>query len=108
LSPPPDTHKFKKLQRASGFTAVEVFRKYLWYALRERKFDADAVSDMVALKGALGLGDGEVAEALRERAQRIYDKYGASDVGGVGEGAFEMCWCLWRVWAGGRASACGR
>ncbi|GBF89464.1 hypothetical protein Rsub_02036 [Raphidocelis subcapitata] len=66
----------KRLQRASGFTPVEVFRKYLWYVLRERRFDPDAVSDMVALKGALGLGDGEVAEALRERAQRIYDKYG--------------------------------
>ncbi|KIZ03552.1 hypothetical protein MNEG_4405 [Monoraphidium neglectum] len=66
----------KRLQRGSGFTPVEVFRKYLWYVLRERKFGPDAVADMVALKGALGLGDAEVAEALRERAQRIYDKYG--------------------------------
>lgn len=66
----------QRLQRASGFTPVEVFRKYLWFVLRERKFDLDAVADMVALKGALGLSDEEVAEALRERAQRIYDKYG--------------------------------
>jgi hypothetical protein len=29
---------------------VEVFRKYLWYVLRERKFGPDAVADMVALK----------------------------------------------------------
>jgi hypothetical protein len=32
---------------------------------------------MVALKGALELSDADVAEALRERAQRIYDKFGA-------------------------------
>jgi hypothetical protein len=32
---------------------------------------------LAAPQGALGLGDAEVAEALRERAQRIYDKYGA-------------------------------
>ncbi|KAI8469776.1 MAG: hypothetical protein J3K34DRAFT_469711 [Monoraphidium minutum] len=66
----------KRLQRASGFTPVEAFRKYLWFVLRERKFDVDAVADMVALKGALALSDADVAEALRERSQRIYDKYG--------------------------------
>ena len=66
----------RRAQRASGFTPVEAFRKYLWFVLRERKFGPDAVADMVALKGALGLSDADVAEALRERAQRIYDKYG--------------------------------
>jgi len=54
--------------------------------LRERKFDVDAVADMVALKGALGLSDADVAEALRERAQRIYDKYGACIGGAPGGG----------------------
>jgi len=65
-----------KIRRSSGFSAVEVFRKYLWYLLREHTFDPDAVADMVQLKVALGLTDEDVAEALRERAQRIYDKYG--------------------------------
>ncbi|EFJ51676.1 hypothetical protein VOLCADRAFT_116322 [Volvox carteri f. nagariensis] len=66
----------RKLQRASGFSAVEVFRKYLWYLLRERKFDQGAVEDLVAMKVGLELSDADVGEALRERATRIYDKYG--------------------------------
>eukprot|EP00198_Chlamydomonas_reinhardtii_P005783 XP_001695119.1 predicted protein [Chlamydomonas reinhardtii] len=66
----------QRLQRASGFTAVEVFRKYLWYLLRERKFDQGAVEDLVALKTGLGLTDGDAGEALRERSARVYDKYG--------------------------------
>lgn len=66
----------RSLRASTGFTAVETFRKYLWYLLRERKFDQAAVDDMAALKAALGLSDADVAEALRERAQRVYDKYG--------------------------------
>eukprot|EP00775_Hariotina_reticulata_P006447 gene6447-6676_t len=66
----------QKLRGQTGFTAIEVFRKYLWFLLRERQFDAAAVEDMVALKAALSLTDDDVAEALHERAQRIYDKYG--------------------------------
>ncbi len=33
-----------------------------------------AVDDLVALKHAAGLRDDEVAEALKERSQRVYDK----------------------------------
>ncbi|GFR52958.1 hypothetical protein Agub_g15631 [Astrephomene gubernaculifera] len=66
----------KRIQRASGFSCVEVFRKYLWYLLRERKFDVGAVEDLVALKNGLGLTDADAGEALRERSARIYDKYG--------------------------------
>ncbi|KAG2428421.1 hypothetical protein HXX76_011541 [Chlamydomonas incerta] len=69
--------ELRRLQRASGFTAVEVFRKYLWYLLRERKFDQGAVEDLVALKTGLGLSDADAGEALRERSARVYDKYGS-------------------------------
>ncbi|CAL5220883.1 g2973 [Coccomyxa viridis] len=64
------------LRMKTGFTATEIFRKYLWYLLRERKFDEDAVADLSALRSVLAMRDDEVAEALRERAQRIYEKYG--------------------------------
>ena len=37
------------LRLKTGFTATEIFRKYLWYLLRERKFDEDAVADLSAL-----------------------------------------------------------
>ncbi len=60
----------------TGFSPVELFRKYLWFLLRERKFDQEAVDDLIALKTALGLDDAQVAEALEERAKRVYDKYG--------------------------------
>lgn len=60
----------------TGFSPVELFRKYLWYLLRERKFDQEAVEDLIVLKSALGLNDAQVAEALNERAKRVYDKYG--------------------------------
>jgi type II secretory pathway pseudopilin PulG len=60
----------------TGFSPVELFRKYLWFLLRERKFDQEAVDDLITLKTALGLDDAQVAEALNERAKRVYDKYG--------------------------------
>jgi hypothetical protein len=50
----------QKLRGSTGFSPVEVFRKYLWFLLRERKFDAAAVEDMVLLKGVLGLSDEQV------------------------------------------------
>lgn len=65
------------LRLKTGFSPVEIFRKYVWYLLRERKFDQDAVDDLVALKQAAGLSDAEVAEAVRERAQRVYSTYGS-------------------------------
>jgi len=44
----------------SGFSNVEIFRKYLWFMLRERAFDEEALADLVALKAALGLTDEQV------------------------------------------------
>lgn len=44
----------------TGFNSAEIFRKYLWYLLRERKFDTEAVNDMIQLKASLQLSDEEV------------------------------------------------
>ena len=49
------------LKMKTGFNAVEIFRKYLWYLLRERKFDTEAVNDVVQLKSSLQLSDEEVS-----------------------------------------------
>jgi hypothetical protein len=54
----------QKLRGSTGFTPVEVFRKYLWFLLRERQFDVAAVQDMVLLKQSLGLTDDEVTRGL--------------------------------------------
>ncbi len=35
-----------------------------WYLLRERKFDDDAVQDLVALKAGLGMSDDEVCSDM--------------------------------------------
>eukprot|EP00192_Tetraselmis_astigmatica_P020810 CAMPEP_0117673324 /NCGR_PEP_ID=MMETSP0804-20121206/14409_1 /TAXON_ID=1074897 /ORGANISM="Tetraselmis astigmatica, Strain CCMP880" /LENGTH=300 /DNA_ID=CAMNT_0005482049 /DNA_START=237 /DNA_END=1139 /DNA_ORIENTATION=+ len=66
----------KSIMFKTGFTGTEVFRKYLWFLLRERKFDQDAMADLVQLKVSLNLSDEQVVEAVKERSQRIYDKYG--------------------------------
>lgn len=47
----------------TGFNSAEMFRKYLWYLLRERKFDTEAVNDIVQLKSALQLSDEEVSHS---------------------------------------------
>jgi hypothetical protein len=48
------------LKMKTGFNDVELFRKYLWYLLRERQFDASAVDDLVYLRTVLGMNDDEV------------------------------------------------
>lgn len=48
----------------TGFTATEIFRKYLWYLLRERKFDEDAVADLSTLRSVLAMRDEEVSPLL--------------------------------------------
>lgn len=52
------------LRLKTGFTATEIFRKYLWYLLRERKFDEDAVADLSALRSVLAMKDEDVRCAL--------------------------------------------
>jgi len=65
------------IRMKTGFTPTEVFRKYLWFLLRERKFDQSAVDDLICLKASLQLSEEDVATALKERAQRVYEKYGS-------------------------------
>ena len=71
------TRMRQMIRMRTGFTPTEVFRKYLWFVLRERKFDQSAVDDLVALKTSLQLSESDVATALKERAQRVYEKYGS-------------------------------
>lgn len=55
----------------TGFTSAEIFRKYLWYLLRERKFDQEAVADVVQLKTSLQLSDEEVRSSYASFAFRL-------------------------------------
>ena len=51
----------KDLTMRTGFSAAEIFRKYLWFLLRERKFDSGAVDDLLQLRSSLQLSDVEVS-----------------------------------------------
>mmetsp|Transcript_20969 Transcript_20969/g.63126 ORF Transcript_20969/g.63126 Transcript_20969/m.63126 type:complete len:388 (+) Transcript_20969:212-1375(+) len=66
----------RSLKSKTGYTEVEMYRKFLWYLLRERTFDPAAVQDTLHLKQALSLSDQQVADAIKERSERIYKKYG--------------------------------
>lgn len=47
----------RSLKSKTGYTEVEMYRKFLWYLLRERTFDPAAVQDTLHLKQALSLSD---------------------------------------------------
>eukprot|EP00803_Ostreobium_quekettii_P003706 evm.model.scf_4588.1 EVM.evm.TU.scf_4588.1 scf_4588:492-2081(+) len=64
------------LKMKMGYSSTEIFRKYLWYLLREIRFGQEAVDDLVYLKEVLKMTDDDIADALKERATRIYDKFG--------------------------------
>lgn len=57
------TGVLRSLKMKTGFNSAEIFRKYLWYLLRERKFDTEAVNDVVQLKSSLQLSDEEVSQS---------------------------------------------
>lgn len=46
------------------------------YLLNDRKFDADAVSDLLTLKALCQLNDDQVKDIFREISARIFKKYG--------------------------------
>ena len=66
----------RKMQSNSGFTGVEVFRKYLLYALEQRSFDTATVADLIHLRGACGLDDAETRACILKLTQNTFGKYG--------------------------------
>ena len=50
----------RSLKFKTRFSEVEMYRKFLWYLLRERTFDPAAVEDTMHLKNALALSDRQV------------------------------------------------
>ncbi|QDZ19847.1 hypothetical protein HOP50_03g23630 [Chloropicon primus] len=66
----------EKIRYTTTFSYDLIFRKYLRYLLNERKFDAEAVSDLLHLKATCQLTDDQMKEVMREIAQRTFKKYG--------------------------------
>lgn len=71
-----DAKAIQGLGKATGFNQRELFRKYLKYLLNERKFDAQAVADVIHLKRVCGLSDMEIVEAINETGEAVFKKTG--------------------------------
>ena len=65
-----------KIRSGTGFSSMEIFRKYLLFALEQRKFDVDTVADIVKLREVCNIEDGEVQEAMLKIAGNTLGKYG--------------------------------
>lgn len=71
-----DVKAIQGLGKATGFNQRELFRKYLKYLLNERKFDAQAVADVIHLKQVCGLSDMDIVEAINETGEAVFKKTG--------------------------------
>lgn len=81
-----------------------VLCRFLWYVLKDRKFDQAAVDDLVHLKQVMALSNEDVAEALRERCIRIEKKFGNLMLSP--EGVCPSCVCCYSTVCGDCAT-CG-
>lgn len=61
----------KGLMQKTGFSMEEVLRKYIRYALNEKPFNPELVSNLINLRKASMLDDTQVAETLKEISRRI-------------------------------------
>lgn len=59
------------LMQKTGFTMEEILRKYIRYALNEKPFNPELVSNLINLRKASMLDDTQVAETLKEISRRI-------------------------------------
>lgn len=50
----------RSLKFKTRFSEVEMFRKFVWFLLRERSFDPAALQDVLHLKAVLGLSQEQV------------------------------------------------
>ncbi|XP_076895017.1 uncharacterized protein LOC143547491 [Bidens hawaiensis] len=66
----------KELMQKTGFSMVEILRKYIRYALNEKPFDPKLIASLIQLRKATMLDDSEVAEMLNEISRRIVKDFG--------------------------------
>ncbi|KAI7750680.1 hypothetical protein M8C21_029524 [Ambrosia artemisiifolia] len=66
----------KELMQKTGFSMVEILRKYIRYSLNEKPFDPKLVAALIQLRKATMLDDSQVAEILNEVSRRIVKDFG--------------------------------
>ncbi|KAJ8769931.1 hypothetical protein K2173_009013 [Erythroxylum novogranatense] len=81
----------KGLQQKTGFSMEDILRKYIRYALNEKPFNPELVSNLILLRKASMLDDSQVAEILNEISRRIVQEKGpvVMDVSGYTEKGFK-------------------
>lgn len=55
----------------TGFRVEDIFRKYIRYALNEKQFNPELVSNLIQLRKASMLEDRQAAEILNDISSRI-------------------------------------
>eukprot|EP00250_Pteridium_aquilinum_P006745 c16597_g1_i1 orf=610-1674(+) len=71
-----DTKEFKSLESKTDFTAQEILRKYIRYALNEKPFNPDLVASLIHLRKVSELEDFKIVEVLNDVSQRIVKEKG--------------------------------
>ncbi|EPS62053.1 hypothetical protein M569_12740 [Genlisea aurea] len=81
----------KGLIQKTGFDMEEVLRKYIRYALNEKPFNADLVSNLIQLRQRSQFDDSRVAAILNEISRRIVKEKGpvVMDMSGYTEKGFK-------------------
>ncbi|KAG2662829.1 hypothetical protein I3760_16G000500 [Carya illinoinensis] len=81
----------KRLEKKTGFGMEEILRKYIRYALNEKPFNPDLISNLIELRKASMLDDSQVTEILNEISRRIVRDKGpvVLDMSGYSEKGFK-------------------
>ncbi|CAM8914878.1 unnamed protein product [Rhodiola kirilowii] len=81
----------KDLMQKTGFEMGEILRKYIRYALNEKPFDLNLVANLIHLRKASMLDDGQVAEIINNISSRIVRDKGpvVMDMSGYSEKGFK-------------------
>lgn len=64
------------MEKRTGFTMVDIVRKYIRYALNEKPFNPELVANLIQLRKASMLDDSQVAEILNDISRRIVREKG--------------------------------
>ncbi|KAJ6311193.1 hypothetical protein OIU77_013049 [Salix suchowensis] len=66
------------MEKRTGFTMVDIVRKYIRYALNEKPFNPELVASLIQFRKASMLDDSQVAEILNDISRRIVREKGIS------------------------------
>lgn len=86
-----DISALKELMEKTGFDMEEILRKYIRYALNEKPFNPELVSNLIQLRKISMLDDSQVAGILNEISRRIVKDKGpvVMDMSGYSEKGFK-------------------